>query len=142
MNAEPTPTPGVGNKLLRRNTIMAKVKKLTKAFEGDVLNITEGTTGEVLSFDINDLSDDMIFLLAKHGLSQKIGDACAAKDVVGELAIEAMTKVWNGLVAGNFTVRQPAAPKGRKALEQKLAAIPEGVDKEEAVALLRKLGLL
>lgn len=118
-----------------------KTKKLSKVFEGDVLVISEGITGDVMKFDYTELSEDIQKNLMKHGLSQKLGDAAAGKE--GLEATEAINKVWDGLVKGDFTIRVPAGPKvSRKAIMENLEAMGEGAEKEAAMALLRKLGLM
>ena len=117
-----------------------KPKKLSKTFEGSVLIISEGVTGKVLKFDLTKLSDTVQNFLIKHGASQKIGDAAAGRE--GEEAIEAMGKVWDALLKGDVTVRLPAAEKiTKKSLVDKVSAMPDGKEKEQAKALLAKLGL-
>lgn len=126
---------------MRMSEEVKKTKKLSKGFEGDVLVIVEGITGTKMSFDYTELSEDIQKNLMKHGLSQKLGDAAAGKE--GQEAVDAINKVWNGLVKGDFTIRVPAGPKiSKKTILENLASLAEGAEKDAAVALLQKLGLM
>jgi hypothetical protein len=112
-------------------------KKLTKEVKGAVLHITVGE--ESLVFDSDELSDSIKFNLAMHGLSQKLGDSAAGKE--GEEAVKSIKTVWDGLVAGNWTVRAPAGEKiSKTTILDNLAKMPE--EKQAAVKeLLASLGL-
>ena len=89
-----------------------KVRKLSKAIEGNVLTISEAITGTVLKFDAGTLPELIKKNLMPYGLSQKLGDAAAGKE--GKEAIDSIQKVWDGLVKGDWSVRAPAAEKVNK----------------------------
>ena len=89
-----------------------KTKKLSKVIEGNVLTITDGVTKTVLTYDMDKLPAEIQKKLAPYGMSQKLGDAAAGKE--GQVAIDAINKVWAGLMANDWTVRAPAAEKINK----------------------------
>ncbi|MBE9592749.1 MAG: hypothetical protein IMF19_04645 [Proteobacteria bacterium] len=114
-------------------------KRMTKVIEGTVLKIKEIESNTDLTLDFAKLPPDIQFKFGPFGLSHRIGDAAAGKK--GKEAIEAMNKVWNGLMEGNWTVRAPAGEKlTKKGLTDK---IDQMAPKEQtaAKALLEKLGL-
>ena len=118
-----------------------KPKKLSKVIEGTVLTVTEGATGQVLKFDFAKLPAAIQTLFGPFGLGHKIGDSAAGKK--GQEAIDSMNKVFEGLMAGNWSVRAPAAEKvSKKSIMSKFNDMPEGKEKELAKGLLGKLGLL
>ena len=54
----------------------------------------------------------------------------------------AINKVWDGLMAGNWSVRAPAAEKiSKKSILDKYNAMPEGKEKVLAKGLLEELGV-
>jgi hypothetical protein len=121
--------------------IVKKSKKLSKVAEGTKLTISEGLTGQVLTFDYAGLSAEIKDKLLMHGFSQKLGDAAAGKE--GQEAIDAINKVYDGLVKGDFTVRVPAAEKvTKKSIMDKFNEMPDGKEKKMAEALLKNLGIL
>jgi hypothetical protein len=85
-------------------------KKLEKKIEGTTVVITaiDGTKGQ-MAFDFTQLPEAIQAALGPFGLGHKLGDAAAGKS--GSDAEEAINKVWDGLVAGDWSVRAPAAPK-------------------------------
>lgn len=114
-------------------------KRMTKVLEGTVLKIKEIESGTDRSYDFAKLPPDIQAKFGPFGLSHRIGDAAAGKK--GKEAVEAMDKVWNGLVAGNWTVRAPAGEKlTKKGLTDKLDKMAPK-DQAAAKALLEKLGL-
>lgn len=118
-----------------------KRKKLSKVIEGTVLTVTEAVTESVLKFDFADLPEAIQASFGPFGMGHKIGDAAAGKK--GQDAVDAMNKVWEGLMAGNWSVRAPAAPKiTKKSIMDKFEAMPEGKEKEMAKGLLAQLGLV
>lgn len=127
---------------MSEDTIVAKKrKKLTKTVEGSVITIKEDITGAELMFDVSELSEQIQTNLKYHGASQKLGDAAAGRE--GQEAVDAINKVWEGLVKGDWSVRAPAVEKvSVKDLVSKVSAMADSVDKDAAQALLRKLGLL
>jgi len=115
-----------------------KKKKLGKSFEGTIVTLTEGVTGTVLNFDFNDLPMEIQAKLGPFGLGHKLGDAGAGKS--GQEVVTSITKVWNGLMANDWTVRAPAAEKISKSdVKSKIAGL-SSEDQEVAMALLAKLG--
>jgi hypothetical protein len=118
--------------------IEVKKKKLGKSFEGTIVTLTEGATGTVMNFDFNDLSAEIQAKLGPFGLGHKLGDAGAGK--TGQEVVDSITKVWNGLMANDWTVRAPAAEKISKSdVKSKIAGLSEE-EQGVAMALLAKLG--
>ena len=85
-------------------------KKLEKNIEEAQVKISvlNGAKGEMV-FDFNALPDDIKTSLGPFGLNHKLGDAAAGKE--GTDAEDAITRVWEGLLAGDWSVRAPASPK-------------------------------
>lgn len=86
-----------------------KVKKLGKDITGTIVTITEGETGTSLKYDFSKLPDAIKANLGPFGLGHKLGDAAAGKK--GKDAIDAINKVYDGLLKGDWSVRAPAAEK-------------------------------
>ncbi len=128
------------NHTLRR-TKMARTRKLEKSVDYDkgIVKVKVISTGKEIVCDVSTLPKEIQAKLIPFAISHRIGDAAAGRD--GDEALEAMTKVWEGLVAGNFTIRQPAT-KGltKKDISEKLAAL-KGPEATAAAALLEKLGI-
>jgi len=121
--------------------VAKKRKKLSKVIAGNVLTITESITGSVLTFDAATLPTGIQANLMPYGLSQKLGDAAAGKE--GKEAVEAINKVWEGLVKGDWSVRAPAAEKITKSSMLDIYnALPEGKEKQVLKGLLVKIGVL
>lgn len=122
-----------------------KTKKLSKVIEGNVLTITDGTTGTVLTFDAGSLPADIQKKLMPYGLSQKLGDAAAGKE--GKEAVDSINKVWEGLMKNDWTTRAPAAEKvNKKDIAEKFAALDPKMKAilmkdEKTAALLASLGV-
>ena len=115
-------------------------KKLSKVIETNVIKIAvlEGNQGE-MSFDFLSLPEEIQAKLGPFGLSHKLGDAAAGKK--GTDAEEAITKVFEGLMNGDWSVRAPAAPKvSTKTITDNLGNLPEA-ERDAAVAVLQKLGI-
>ena len=115
-------------------------KKLEKNIEDSVIKITvlNGEKGE-MAFDFNSLPEDIRTKLGPFGLNHKLGDAAAGKE--GTDAEDAINRVFEGLMAGDWTVRAPAAPKiSVKELAANYANLDDS-QKEAAKALLASLGL-
>ena len=114
-------------------------KRMTKVIEGTVLKIKEIESGTDRAYDFAKLPQDIQIKFGPFGLSHRIGDAAAGKK--GKEAIEAMDKVWNGLVDGNWTVRAPAGEKlTKKGLTDKIDLM-NPKEQKAARELLQKLGL-
>lgn len=115
-----------------------KVKKLSKVIEGNVLTIAESVTGAKLVFDADKLPAAIKANLMPYGLSQKLGDAAAGRS--GQDAVDAINKVWDGLMKGDWSTRVPAAEKvTKKGIFDKVEAMPDGKEKDLARKLLEKL---
>ena len=121
-------------------------KKATKSAEGNVLTF-EFVNGETLTFDISTLAQDMLQRLAIHGGFQKLGDSYAGAKSV-EDAITSVKRVWEELVAGNWTAARTAGTGGArigqlaKALARVASKDPElgrEVTVEEAVEIVSEM---
>ncbi len=118
-----------------------RAKRLSKKIEGSVVTITEHTTSTTTDYDFATLPDNIQALFGPFGMSSKLGDAAAGKK--GEEAVAAINKVWDGLCAGNWTVRAPAAEKiSKSSIMSNFESMPEGSDKEKARELLANLGII
>ncbi len=117
---------------------MAK-KKLSKVVEGTVLSITIGD--RKMSFDSDELSDEIKQHLTMHGLSQKLGDSTASCDDEAE-CVEAIEATWSNLKDGKWSSRQPAGEKiTKKGLLEKFNMLSS--DEQEALLpLMQKLGII
>jgi len=115
-----------------------KTKKLAKEIEGAIVRITvEG--GSPLEFDFASLPKDIRVKFGPFGLGHKLGDAAAGKS--GVEAEESITKVWEGLMSGDWTTRAPAAPKlTKKTIAENLGNLDEA-GQAAARELLAKLGI-
>jgi len=77
-----------------------------------------------MTIDASKLSPEIVTELVYHGLTQKIGDAAAGKK--GMVAAEAMRKVIDALLAGDWGVRRTGGGKaGTTPLERAAKAIAE-----------------
>jgi len=115
-------------------------KKMTKAIEGTVVKIEVlgGEKGE-MHFDTAQLPEKIQTDLKPFGAGHKLGDAAAGKK--GVEAEEAINKVWEGLMAGDWTVRAPAAPKiAVKTVQENFEKFSDE-DKARASQLLQSLGI-
>ena len=84
-------------------TAGTRQRKLAKSIEGTVVNIE--VIGQGLTVhDFTELPADIQAKLGPFGLASKLGDAAAGRE--GSDAAEAIKKVWEGLVAGDWTVRR------------------------------------
>jgi hypothetical protein len=81
-----------------------RVAKATVSVEGTVLTFAYGN-GDVRTYDIGTLSDEMKLRLAVHGAEQKLRDSYAAKTITAEQAVGVNAKIWDSLLANQFTVR-------------------------------------
>lgn len=114
-------------------------RKLVKTIDGTTINLEIASLGESLTFTFDQFNEDIQGKLGMYGLSQKLGDAAAGKD--GEEARDAIQKVADGLIAGDWTIRAPAAPKVTK---KEIASNLENMSDAEQTAakeLLAKLGI-
>ena len=115
-----------------------KIKKLAKEIEGSIVKLSvEG--GAFKEYDFAVLPKDIRQKFGPFGLSHKLGDSAAGKS--GADAEAAIDKVWEGLMAGDWTTRAPAAPKlTKKNLVENLGGMSEE-EQAAAKALLAKLGI-
>ena len=123
------------------NEVVKRPRKLMKDLTDEgVVKITAlgGNAGEV-EYDFSTLPADIQTKLGPFGLSHKLGDAAAGK--TGADAEDSIQKVWDGLMAGDWSVRAPATPKvSVKALVDKMSALPPEAQ-AQARALLASLGV-
>jgi len=111
-------------------------KKAEKKFEEDVLVVKFLEDGVELRVDLNELSQEIVLRLAKHGLSQKIGDSYAGCGE-GEASGKA-TAVADDLKANNWSTRVAAAGPKSTQLAEALASVT-GKPLEEAAALIETM---
>ena len=103
-----------------------------------VISVVGGNEGEK-TFDFLELPEAIQEKLGPFGLNHKLGDAAAGKS--GVEAEEAIQRVWEGLMSGDWSVRAPAAPKvSLKAVADNFSNLDEG-EQEAAKALLASLGM-
>jgi hypothetical protein len=115
-------------------------KKLEKKIEGTVvtINAVNGEKGQ-MDFDFTSLPQDIQAKLGPFGLGHKLGDSAAGKE--GKDAEEAIIKVWEGLVAGDWSVRAPAAPKvSTKVIADNFSNLSQE-EQNAAKAVLASLGI-
>ena len=93
-----------------------------------------------MKFDAATLPEEIQKSLIPFGLNHKLGDAAAGRS--GKDAEEAIKKVWEGLVAGDWTTRAPAAPKvSVSTIKDNLAKMsPE--EAEKARSLMAQMGIV
>ena len=119
----------------------SKKRKLSKSVVGNVLTITESTTDTVMTFDAGKLPEAIQANLMPYGMSQKLGDAAAGK--TGKTAVDAINKVWEGLMKGDWSVRAPAAEKiSKNDILATYNEMPEGKEKVIFKGLLKNLVFL
>lgn len=91
---------------------------------------------ETLSFDTNELSEEMKQRLMLHGLSQKVKDSVAGQDKKGatiEDQVATMNAVWERLLKNDWATRKTAEPTTtlRGAVKQVLGLnLPEEQEKQ------------
>lgn len=118
---------------------MAK-KKMTKEIDGSIIKITvlDGEKGAV-DYDFTKLPADIQAKLGPFGLNHKLGDSAAGKK--GMEAEEAISKVFEGLMDSNWSVRAPAAPKvSTKTIATNLSSLSEK-EQNAAIEVLQRLGI-
>jgi hypothetical protein len=121
-------------------------KKKPKRLEKDLvkhpgkvaISVIGGEKGEMI-FDPKTLPKSIQDQLPAFALNHKLGDAAAGRS--GKEAEEAITKVWDGMMAGDWTVRAPAQPKvAVNEVAQNFDKLSEK-EKKAAAPLLKSLGL-
>jgi len=121
---------------------MARAKKLTKDLVTKpgtvIITVTDGEKG-AMEFDFSQLPPKIQKAFGPFGLGHKLGDSAAGRKGVDAEA--AITKVWDGLMEGNWSVRAPAQPKvAISTIVNNLDKL-EGAEKDTAKALLKSLGI-
>ena len=102
------------------------------------IEVLGGTKGE-MTFNLADLPAAVMEQLPAFGLGHKLGDAAAG--CTGTEAEEAIETTWKALVAGEWSVRQPAQPKVT------ISSIKAGLEnlspaeRAQAEATLKALGI-
>jgi len=118
-----------------------KKRKLSKSIVGNVLTIVEADTNTTMTFDAGKLPEAIQANLMPYGMSQKLGDAAAGKK--GQVAVDSINKVWEGLMKGDWSVRAPAAEKiSKNDILATYNDMAEGKEKVIFKGLLEKLGVL
>jgi len=115
-------------------------KRMSKTITGTVVAITviDGENG-TMEFNFNDLPEEIQVKFGPFGLGHKLGDAAAGKKGVD--AEEAITKVFDGLMDSNWSVRAPAAPKvSTKVISENFGNLSED-EQAAAKAVLASLGI-
>lgn len=120
-------------------------KKSRRKLEKDltdhpVVKITSlGGKKGLMTFDFTDLPEEIQDRLGPFGLGHKLGDAAAGRKE--SEAEEAIIKVWEGLMAGDWSVRAPAVPKvSVKAIAENYELLSDA-EKAAAKTLLDGLGI-
>ena len=72
------------------------------------ITVLDTEIGEMV-FDPTDLPQEIQDRLPAFALNHRLGDAAAGKS--GQEAVDAINKVWEGMLANNWSVRAPAAKK-------------------------------
>ena len=92
-----------------------------------------------MTFDFSDLPEEIQDRLGPFGLGHKLGDAAAGRKETE--AEDAIAKVWEGLMAGDWSVRAPAVPKvSVKAIAENYELLSDA-EKAAAKTLLDGLGI-
>ena len=121
--------------------VKKKRQKLSKNITDDgivQLGVLSGEKG-VQDFSFDGLPDDIKGKLGPFGLGHKLGDAAAGKD--GKDAEDSIQKVYDGLKAGDWSVRAPAAPKVTVSVIVENFASLALAERKRAYPLVSKLGL-
>ncbi len=118
-----------------------KKKVLTKDFKkvpGSLVLTVVGVEGE-MTFNPADLPQEVQEQLPAFALGHKLGDAASGK--CEQEAADAINKVWEGMMAGDWTVRAPAAKKiSIKSITENLGNLDADAQ-EAAKAALAALGI-
>lgn len=124
---------------------ITREKKLKSWFEGDnetvlCLEVIDGQRG-VMRFDTADLPEEIKAKMIPFATLKKLGSQGACSGKKGAAAEEAIEAVWGSLVNGDWTLRQPAAPKvSLKDIANNIGELSPD-DQEKARELLARLGL-
>jgi len=121
-----------------------RVRRLKKFFTDEGIGVFQVTmeddTVSELEINSEELSESVQLKALQHGLLSKIGDAAAGKS--GQEAVDAIQRVIDTLIAGNWNTRKEGggATGWKKAVADKLAAMSDE-EREAAIATLAKAGL-
>ena len=120
------------------STSAPRPRKLAKSIEGSLVTIEVLGQGTEV-YDFTSLPAEIQAKLGPFGLASKLGDAAAGKD--GAESAEAIKKVFEGMLAGDWSVRTAAAPKVTiSSIKENLAKLSDG-ERAAAEALLAGLGV-
>ena len=121
--------------------VSTRARKIAREIDYDkgIVTFTIKSSGETLVCDVSQLPTEIFRKLVPLAVNHRVGDAAAGRE--DDAALESMKKVWEGLCAGNFTIRQPAAPAiSKNDIKEKLSGL-SGKEASAAKALLEKLGI-
>lgn len=119
-------------------------KKLGKKIEGTEVVITLGE--EEHRYDTALLPAELTPRLVAFACGHKLGDSAASSKTTEDM-LKNINRVWEGLLAGNWTTRVPGEEKEKtpkisaKTILANLAALPED-QQEAAKALLASMGIM
>ena len=119
-----------------------KPKKLTKDLTtepGTVIITVVGGEKGAMKFPFNKLPKDIQTKFGPFGYGHKLGDSAAGRS--GKDAETAITKVNEGLIKGDWSIRAPAAPKISLAEVATNMAKLSPAEQKTAKALLSGLGI-
>jgi len=106
----------------------------------DVLTIEVIDGTGAMTFNPKDLPETVQNHLPVLALSHKLGDAASGLDDPAMIE-EVIKTLWEAMMKGEFSVRQPGQPKvSLKDVKDNLAGMEEN-DREAALTLLRSLGI-
>lgn len=102
------------------------------------ITVIGGKDGEMV-FDPTKLPDKIKAMLPAFAISHKLGDSAAGRQ--GVEAEAAIKKVWEGMMAGDWSVRAPAQPKvAVNDIAQNFDKL-SAAEKKAAAPLLKALGI-
>jgi hypothetical protein len=119
-------------------------KKLEKRIEGSDVIISVLGIEEPLVFNTGDLPQEIQNRLVPFGAGHKLGDSAASAKTPEE-SVEAIQKVWAGMLEGKWSTRTAAVPSEKapkltkSAILANLEKLPED-QREAAKAFLATLG--
>lgn len=126
---------------VEEGTTTKRPRKLSKGIEGNIVTITVvGGEMGAMTFDTTELPENVQSALVPFGLGHKLGDSAAGQSGVD--AENAIQKVWEGLLKGDWSVRAPAAPKVSIANVKDALANMTPEDAAKARELMAQMGIL
>lgn len=141
--SEDTITEGVGvaedekDEAKRPRKLIKSTSKEDMSVEIEVVGSDDGPT----VYPLTDLTQDIIDMLALHGLSQKLGDAAAGKE--GDGAKSSIAETWINLKEGKFKGERASGERmpSKKAMADLISKLPPA-EQETAKAALAKLNIV